>query len=524
MTLARARATAGFGWVMRQAALQEGASSAFPPDFVLRRGWASSAERALVFVALLPHLGIDGCMIVIPGPDGGQRGSRYWIPGALIDNEIYLFDTRMGMPLPGSKAGSIATLREVRQHPEVLQSLSFDDKHRYDVTPDDVRRAEVCVAAYLSAVSPRMAHLEGLLAASNNKVSLSVDPAAVLERFREATKGQSIVVKTWSFARESLTPIAVQRDFLPPDEGGIDKTHRKARAEAEVVPWNALPSILGRRFPADTELGRRIRAGFQAFFVDFVFDPKDRQEAKRQRAAKNRKTDERTNGSSGGGEDPTLLISAGSRDLMLHGRFEEATVPLVDLRDELRKVKAAVEENPEVQAGLEKWSDEFAKAYVDMLRTERAQAAGDRDPARLKQARARVAALVGESGAPLSVTMLAAAAEPLTGLATYFLALCKHEQAERLQSQVDRAASRSKHDAEEAAREAWKGAADWWETYLSENPPTIWSNTARLLRSRALAGLGNRPGAAALLQDLNGTVSTLDQVGRLYRAKQLQKQ
>ena len=225
-----------------------------------------------------------------------------------------------------------------------------------------------------------------------------------------------------------------------------------------------------------------MRSGFQNFFVDFVFDPKDRQEAKRQRAAKERKAEERAGGSSGSEQDPTALISAGSRDLMLHGRFEEATVPLVELRDELRRLKARVDENPEVQVSLEKWADEIAKAYVEMRRAERAQAGGDPDPTRTKLARARVAALAGESSVPLTVTMLAAAADPLTGLATYFLALCKHEQAERLQSQVERSASRSKREAEEAAREAWKGAADWWETYLTENPPTIWSNTARLLR------------------------------------------
>jgi hypothetical protein len=519
-----ARAAAAFGWVVRQVALQDGAPTTFPPEFVLRRGWGTSLERALLFIALLPHLGIDGCMMVIPGPDGSPKGERYWIPGALIDKEIYLFDTRMGMALPGSKGESMATLRQVREHPALLQALAFDETHRYDVTPEEARRAEVRVGIFLSALAPRMAHLEELLASNNNKVNLSVDSAAVLGRFREAGKALGVNVKAW-MAGEPVSPITVERRFLPPEEGGVDKFQRKRRAEIEVVPRNALPPILARRFREDTELGQRIRMQFQKVFVSFIFEPKkEPDEAKRQRAVKERQVEDPRRGSAEPSPDPFVLLTAGSRDLMLHGRFDEATVPLVELRDELRKTKAAVEGDPELQALMGKWVEEFATAYANMLRSERAQAPGDRESPQVQQARKRAAALLEASNEPLTKIMLASAAEPLTGLSTYFLALCKHEQAERLQSQVDHATARTTRDAGRAAHEAWKGAADWWETYLTENPPTIWSNTARLLRARALIGLGNRAGAIALLEDASGASGSLDRVGRLYRAKELQRQ
>jgi hypothetical protein len=520
-----ARAAAGFGWVVRQVALQDGAPTVFPPEFVLRRGWGTSLERALLFIALLPHLGIDGCMIVIPGPDGSPQGERYWIPGALIDKEIYLFDTRMGMALPGPKGDSPATLRQVRQQPELLQALTFDDKHRYDVAPEEARRAEVRVGIYLSALAPRMAHLEEILAGNNNKVVLSVDSAATRERFREATKGLGVNVKAWSMPGETVSPLNVERLFLPPEEGGIDKSHRKLRAEVEVVPRNALSPILARRFREDTELGQKIRVQFQTLFVSFMFEPKkEPEEVKRQRAAKERQVEDPRGGRAEPSPDPMVLLTAGSRDLMLHGQFDEATVPLVELRDELRKAKAAVEGNPELQALMGKFVEEFATAYANVLRAERAHASGDPDSTQLQQARRRAAALLDASNEPLTKIMLASAAEPLTGLSTYFLALCKHEQAERLQSQVDHATSRSTRDAGHSAREAWKGAADWWETYLAENRPTIWSNTARLLRARALVGLGNRAGAIVLLDDASSASGVLDRVGRLYRSKQLQKQ
>ena len=72
-----------------------------PPRFVLSRGWGSSLERATVFSEVADLLGIESCMVAVPFGSQDQRGVRYWIPGALIDGQIYLFDSRMGRPIPG---------------------------------------------------------------------------------------------------------------------------------------------------------------------------------------------------------------------------------------------------------------------------------------------------------------------------------------------------------------------------------------------------------------------------------------
>ncbi|HEV3115409.1 MAG TPA: hypothetical protein VGY58_00055, partial [Gemmataceae bacterium] len=114
------QAAAGFAWTMRQVQLRERPGDALAVDFVLRRGYGSSLERALVFLAVLQQLGIDGCMLTVPGKPG-EPAVRYWIPGALVNNEIYLFDTRLGMPLPGRKGKGIATLDQVRNDPEALR-------------------------------------------------------------------------------------------------------------------------------------------------------------------------------------------------------------------------------------------------------------------------------------------------------------------------------------------------------------------------------------------------------------------
>src|SRR5262249_6067607 len=137
-----------FQWVVRQVALRErekGEKDLLPPSFVLRIGQGSAHERALLFLAVLDQLGLDGCMIALRGDP-----ARYWLPGVFVKekdrSEIYLFDTRLGMPLPGPGGKGIATLSQVRDKKSdgdkashALDQLNLDETCPYDLTPD--RRA-----------------------------------------------------------------------------------------------------------------------------------------------------------------------------------------------------------------------------------------------------------------------------------------------------------------------------------------------------------------------------------------------
>ncbi len=64
----RHRAEVSFAWVNRQVRLRELEAEPLPPQFVLRRGWGSSLERSLIFLALLEQLGMEGCLVVRAGP------------------------------------------------------------------------------------------------------------------------------------------------------------------------------------------------------------------------------------------------------------------------------------------------------------------------------------------------------------------------------------------------------------------------------------------------------------------------
>jgi hypothetical protein len=584
------RASAAFAWVVRQVRLQpDHGVSPVPPQFVLRRGRGTAAERALVFLGLLDQLGIDGCMIALPRDASDKTAFRYWLPGALVEREIYLFDPRLGLPLPGPGGQAIATLAQVRSEAAVFAGLRLDDQHAYDVTPEQAKRAEVHLACPLSAMAPRMRYLENLLA-GQNKINLGIDPRALLEKFQEATKGQQIPVKFWNPPGNPTTLARVLRQFLPPDEeGGCDKVHpinlqalrgyagpqdtgeigihQKGLFELELIPWSDLPEPI-RNLPSRINPGLQLRDLYARVFVTVPLPPPPTDRAFQvtgpggmhlvpERSMSQADILQRIEYyfmGQGAQQNRTssplhFSMSSGSpRDDLLRGRFDDATAKLVETLDQVHFQKSLIAGDADVPQKLAKWCERARRAFADLLAAERMaersrSAASQADVEAARKALGAVwnegisPASLNQSGGPDGATVradprdrlplwlravLAAAAEPLGAEATYQLALCKHDQAERLRRPGD---NKGKGAAAEAKvyREAWSAAGDWWRTYLEQYPTGPASAEARRGRAQALAALGDRETAAALLRDLTGTASPLEQLGRLYQARQLTK-
>src|SRR5262249_7414200 len=146
-----------------------------------------------------------------------------WLVGVLAKGDIYLFDVRLGVPLPGPQ-GRPATLNDLVAHPETLLALSAGPERRYDVDPKDVKGSEVWLALPLSAMAGRMSMLEGLLGPSSG-VRLAIDPEALWARFQEANRA-GIRVRFIPRRLDGESPIVALRRFLPPDQGGTDLSRR----------------------------------------------------------------------------------------------------------------------------------------------------------------------------------------------------------------------------------------------------------------------------------------------------------
>jgi hypothetical protein len=494
------QAATAFAWAMRQIVPQAD-DTILPPEFVLRFGRGNAQERAHVFLALLHQLGIPGCFIMSPGD------TPPWACGALVDvagskeSQILLFDPRLGLPLPGAKGPAdsplarafrlalpvagpedgrqIVTLAALRREPDLLKPLTADDRHPYDVGREQVTDALIRLAPPLSALSPRMRLLQAELLPPRLGVRVAADPEELIRRFGAAAgvEGGPDAV------RGRVGAAGVLRNFLGEDEGGVDKQGRRFRALSPLIPHNVVPPKLAQLNSGD--LVERVRLHAIVQFVGFQMEPRQ------------------------------------PRDLVLRGKLDEAATRLTELLDQLVIQKDMLRTNPQLQGEFNAWVDELVKAFGDVGRAQEAARKGAPQDA-VEEAVAHREQVWKKGLKLLSVMVEGGTAEERGSLAMYQLALCMHEQAERLQTRADRAAAAKAEDvkpAQEAARRAWKDAAGWWNTYLQKYPLKGPSVHARLLQARVRDAQGNRDQARALLEDIPGAASPSQQAAWLYLAR-----
>jgi hypothetical protein len=547
-----------FAWVTRQVRLADGTGAPLPPQFVLRRGSGTSLERALVFLEMLKQMGVDGCLLAFPPEAGSQGFAQFWLPGALVQGQIYLFDTRLGLPLPNPETtgNGLATLEQIRASAEPFRKLALDDKHHYDVTREQARKAEIYLGWSLSAMAPRMKYLQDLLT-PNTRITLTSDPAAAVERFQAAAKGIPVQVAA-RFGDPN--PLRVLRTFLPPTEGGTDTTNRRLRAEHDLIPFAALPQAI-RNIPPAAMIGpvQIINLGHATFarlFMDFPvptlrkdFDQQNAQrpdqlmQRRRQGQDPQKAQDDRedlrkrildyimtslSRGQAEASPEPFWMAPRSARDDILRGRYAEdgAATKLVEALEQTDAQKGMARSEPDLNQQLKRWGDEA----VAVLREMAAAAQAGTTPSPETQARWNAlwtgrmvtsddSQPIFSSGKlpPWLLAVLGAAAEPLGEEATYLLALCMHEKAERNQIRFERGQKN------ESPAGAWETAAEWWQQYLDKYPNRPRAAAARLWLARAREARKDRAGAISLLQNLSGTVSPLEATGRLYRARLLQQ-
>jgi len=508
------QAELAFAWVMRQVMLRESNDDLVPPHYVLLSGQGTARERALVFLGLLQQLNLDGCLIAVPG-DAPNR-PRFWAAGVLIEDkgkgDIYLFDTRLGLPLPGPGGKGIATLAQVKAQPELLRQLTVDKESPYDITPEQARGAEVYPACPLSALAPRMKLLADLLS-TFDRVQLAIDPASLLDRLETAAKSK---VRSLN---QPTTPARALGRFMPAEEGGVDKT-----AKAQRYVQQTLPSAAVVRSLRDLRLLEELPAPAAQqllHFADVLYGK-------------------------------YVVIP---HDYLVRGRLDETTRRLVQTLTILREFDDALLPDAEFVRDVAQWRERAKKAYVDVIRqvpdAQRAMEALWYEDQHLQMLLAPTADERERQKTPkktLTFIVVRSVADPLRNDASYLLALCWQEKAERLETQRLRHARQGKDD--ERAN-AWLNAQDWCRKYAGQypfstasingrlgrlndfrNPMELiqavpaWERLfrelragfhARLLQARGLEASG-KTGARALLQSLAADLSALRKDAELTQA------
>jgi hypothetical protein len=485
------RAVLAFDWSVRQVRLQEDRETdPLPVGFVLRRGYGTALERALVFLALLQQFEVPGCLIARQEALG--NAFPLWCCGVLVEGDIYLFDPRMGLPLPGSKGNGIATLAGARTDPTVLQQLALDDSHQYDVTAEQAQKARLYIAVPLSALAPRMRALEKTLqdpdvAAPIIHGRLAADAVQLTQQFDAALaktdNKDRVPVQTWPAASRAL------RSFLPAEEGGIDRGQRANLFRLQLIPLRDFPPQITRNMGYIHEM---LLQKFGAPFLSLWFDPQQ------------------------------------PRDLIIRGHFREASRSLTGTRQEALKQAARLKATVDLNENLKKVLTRLIEAQAQFQIAQRSAGQAAANNPAVQQAQAARDAAFKDAQPWLDILIEGHAARPLGEEVNYQLALAKHEEAERLQLRADEAVRLKKpRDVDPVdPQAAWQNAKDWWATYIQEyaDAPTIPCARSHAARTRLM--IGERDAALDLLRDLSdttGKLTDLEKLGRLYLVRELDR-
>ncbi|MFN9363678.1 MAG: hypothetical protein ACK6CE_02635 [Planctomycetota bacterium] len=141
---------------------------------------ADYVERARLLLGMCRQRGLDAAMLEAKG--------RPWAVGVLIGGQVFLFDTKLGLPIPGTAPGRVATLTEVREKPELLDSLdlkleeSTREDAKYWVKSADLESVKALILVSPESVSRRMFMLQSRLI-GDYQIPISDDPTALLKKF-----------------------------------------------------------------------------------------------------------------------------------------------------------------------------------------------------------------------------------------------------------------------------------------------------------------------------------------------------
>lgn len=209
-------ATALFDWTVRNIQLVE--PSEVPPRWpweVQLHGSGNAHGRAWVFAGLCEQQGVATAMVVVPTGNGERT-----LVGVLDGESLRLFDPTIGLPLPGTEPGAVASLAEAQADDGLLRQWDLPDA-AYPLTAELLKSARVQAMATPLALSRRAAALQGKLTGEDALI-VAVDLPAATERLAKAAGVES--VSLWPGAFETLSAkLAAKpsqrrqavREFLP---------------------------------------------------------------------------------------------------------------------------------------------------------------------------------------------------------------------------------------------------------------------------------------------------------------------
>jgi hypothetical protein len=247
------RALRVFDWIVRQVQLvpagklgsrQHRQAFARPYD-VLLRGMATEsegfwAERSWMFIAFCRQLGIDVGLItyskgnvlepLVPrrgevghgqaamfGLNTPPRPAITWICAALIDGKAYLFDARVGLPVPGPDGQGTATLDQVLADPAILERMDLPGQSPYETSRASLLASPTKIGILIDSspghFTPKMKLLQRDLPGKDRTI-LFRSPAEQRDHFAQVLGNQFGGVKLWAIPIEVENRLFTDPQFV----------------------------------------------------------------------------------------------------------------------------------------------------------------------------------------------------------------------------------------------------------------------------------------------------------------------
>lgn len=125
------------------------------PWQTLLYGRGDAWQRARVFILLCRQQQIDAVMLAFDDPKSKPR-PQPWLPAVSIDDQLYLFDTQLGLAIRGPGEIGIATLAQVLQNPGLLRTLDVVGDVSYAAADADLTQLVALLDASPEALSYRI--------------------------------------------------------------------------------------------------------------------------------------------------------------------------------------------------------------------------------------------------------------------------------------------------------------------------------------------------------------------------------
>lgn len=180
------RAEKLFDWVVRntQQIPDDAKPADAPPQLpwhVLLFGRGTALDQAWLFQLLARQQGLD--VVLLAYEDTQANAAPHWWCAALLhENELYLFDPHVGLPIAGPDGKRPATLNQAAADDKLLRALDLSDGKPYAPRAADLQKVVALCEASAPYVAPRFARLGRELSGEERRLELAVDEKALLER------------------------------------------------------------------------------------------------------------------------------------------------------------------------------------------------------------------------------------------------------------------------------------------------------------------------------------------------------